>query len=238
LIAAKGAAQLADRIELLLGDSTVRAVVITGAGRGVFIRHADVGQIVRAAEALKAGRIRAEDFLASPFARLTQLCETAPIPVIAAIDGPCMGGGFEIALSCTYRIAGRAVEQIGLPEIRIGIFPGSGGTQRLRRLIGGHRARAFVLRGSVVGAEQALSMGLIDEMAPSGLDRALEFADELAGRSPVAVRAIMELSRIDSSDTGLREESMRFAALLKDHPLAIERLRAFIAEGDDLGRVP
>ena len=238
LIASKGAAQLADALEAQFGDSSVRALVITGAAPGVFIRHADVAQIVRAGEALAAERSGIEDFLASPFVRLTRLCEIAPIPVIAAIDGVCMGGGFEIALSCTFRIAARAVERIGLPEIRVGIFPGSGGTQRLGRLIGTHRARAFILRGAVVGAEQALSMGLIDEVAPSALARAMELADELAGRSPAAVRAIMELTRIDDYEAGLREEVVRFAALLKDHPETLARLRAFIADGDDLGGIP
>jgi enoyl-CoA hydratase/carnithine racemase len=162
----------------------------------------------------------------------------APIPVIAAINGVCMGGGFEIALSCTLRIAGSTVERIGLPEIRVGIFPGSGGTQRLGRLIGTHRARAFILRGAVIGAEQALSMGLVDEVAPSAFARAMELANELVGRSPAAVRAIMELTRTGDYDTGLREEVLRFAALLKEYPDTLARLRAFVAGGEDLGGIP
>ncbi|HEY3653711.1 MAG TPA: enoyl-CoA hydratase/isomerase family protein [Steroidobacteraceae bacterium] len=238
LIASKGAAHLADTIETLFGDSSVRTLVITGAAPGVFIRHADVAQIVRAGEALAAERIGIEDFLASPFVRLTRLCEMAPIPVIAAIDGVCMGGGFEIALSCTLRIAGRTVERIGLPEIRVGIFPGSGGTQRLGRLIGTHRARAFILRGAVIGAEQALSMGLVDEVAPSAFARAMELANELVGRSPAAVRAIMELTRTGDYDSGLRAEVLRFAALLKEYPDTLARLRAFVAGGEDLGGIP
>jgi enoyl-CoA hydratase/carnithine racemase len=238
LITSEGAALLADAIEELFGDASVRALVMTGAAPGVFIRHADVAQIVRAGEALTAQRIGVGDFLASPFVRLTQLLETAPIPVIAAIDGVCMGGGFEIALSCTVRIAGRTVEQIGLPEIRVGLFPGGGGTQRLRRLIGSHRARAFILRGAVIGAEQALAMGLVDEVAPSAFARGMELGEELAGRSPAAVHAILELTRMSDYDVGLREEGLRFAALLKDHPETLARLRAFLAGDEDLGGVP
>jgi len=238
IITNKGAAHLSDAIETLFGDSSVRALVITGAAPGVFIRHADVAQIVRAGEALTAGRIGVEDFLTSPFSRLTRLCDAAPIPVIAAIDGVCMGGGFEIALACTFRIAGSTVERIGLPEIRLGIFPGGGGIQRLGRLIGIHRARAFILRGAVIGAEQALSMGLIDEVAPSAYGRAMELANELAGRSPVAVRAIMELTHINDYEAGLREEALRFTALLKEHPETLARLRMFVAGGEDLGGIP
>jgi enoyl-CoA hydratase/carnithine racemase len=235
-IASKGAAQLADAVETLFSDSSVRALVITGARSGVFIRHADVAQIVRAGEALTSQRIGIEDFLASPFVRLTRLCERAPVPVIAAIDGVCMGGGFEIALCCTFRIAASTVERIGLPEIRVGIFPGSGGTQRLARLIGPHRARAFILRGAVIGAGQALSLGLVDEVAPSALARAIELANELAGRSPAAVRAIMELTRMTDYESGLREEVLRFAALLQD-PETLARLRDFAGGEQDLGEV-
>jgi enoyl-CoA hydratase/carnithine racemase len=237
-IAGKGAAQLADAVETLCSDSSVRALVITGDGTGVFIRHADVGQIVRAAEAPTSARIGIEDFLASPFVRLTQLCERAAIPIIAAIDGACMGGGFEIALCCTFRIAATSVEQIGLPEIRLGIIPGCGGTQRLARLIGIHRARAFILRGAVIGAEQALALGLVDELVPSALTRAMELANELAGRSPAAVRAIMELTRLNGCENRLNEEILRFAALLKDYPETLARLRDFAGGGQDLGKIP
>jgi enoyl-CoA hydratase/carnithine racemase len=238
VIASKGASQLADAIEPLFADSSVRVVVITGAAPGVFIRHADVTQILRAGEALTAQRIGPEDFLGSPFARLTRLCDTAPIPVIAAIEGVCMGGGFEIALSCTLRIAGRTVQQIGLPEIRVGIIPGGGGVLRLRRLIGSHSARAFILRGAVVGSEQALAMGLVDEVADSAFARAMELGRELGGRSAAAIRAVMDLTRTNADDAEERAEQLRFAALLNEHPETLDRLRTFLAGGEDLGKIP
>lgn len=238
LIAAKGAAQLSSAVEELLRDASVQAIVLTGGAPGVFIRHADVSQILRAGEALAESRIGPADFLDSPFARLGRLCETAPIPIIAAIDGACMGGGFEIALSCTLRIAGRDVKQIGLPEIRLGIFPASGGIQRLGRLLGVHQARSFILRGAVVGAQQALTIGLIDEIADSAAARAAEIANELAGRPQAAVRAIMELSRQNDPEVGLGEEAMRFATLLRDHPEILARLRAFVADGESLDKLP
>ena len=238
LIATKGAAQLSDSIEELLQDSSVHAIVLTGGTPGVFIRHADVSQILHAGEALAKNRVDPADFFCSPFARLHRLCETAPIPIIAAIDGVCMGGGFEIALSCTFRIAGRGVKQIGLPEIRLGIFPGSGGIRRLGRLLGVHQARAFILRGAVVEAQQALTMGLIDEIADSAVARAVELANELAGRPPAAVRAIMELCRHNELEGELREEVTCFATLLRDHQEILARLRAFVAGGESLDKIP
>lgn len=238
LIAMKGAAHLADSIEDLFRDSSVRVIVLTGGLPGVFIRHADVSQILRAGEALAAKRVEPAGLIASPFARLNRLCETAPVPVIAAINGTCMGGGLEIALCCTYRIACRSVAEIGLPEIRLGIFPGSGGIRRLGRLIGVHQARAFILRGVVVAAQQALAMGLVDEIADSAVARAVELADELAGRSPAAVRAIMELGRATDLDVGSWEGATRFAALLRDHPEIRERLRTFVVGSESLDTIP
>jgi enoyl-CoA hydratase/carnithine racemase len=238
LITVKGAAQLSDSVEELLQDSSIQAIVLTGGTPGAFIRHADVSQILRAGEALAANRVVPADFLISPFTRLTRLCETASVPVIAAIDGVCMGGGFEIALCCTFRIAGRGVKKIGLPEIRLGIFPGSGGIQRLGSLLGTHQARAFILRGAVVGAQQALTMGLIDEIADSAIARAVELANELARRPPAAVRAIIELSRRNDLEAGLQEEVTRFAMLLRDHPEILARLRAFVTGGESLDKIP
>lgn len=238
VISTKGAAQLSEAIEGLLRETSVRALVLTGATPGVFIRHADVSQILRAGEALAANRIGPEDFLTSPFLRLSRLCESSPVPIIAAINGVCMGGGLEIALCCTYRIAGNAVGQIGLPEIRLDIFPGLGGMRRLAHLIGEHQARAFVLRGAVVAAQQALSIGLVDEITDSAVSRAMELAHELAGRSPAAIRAIMGSAQFADPCAAEREQVVKFAALLRDHPDIRNRLREFIASGHELEAIP
>ena len=159
-ISNRGASLVAAAIGAALDDDEVRAIVLTGGADDVFIRHADVAQISRAARALEDSQFEPASWLDAPFPKLMALLDDAQKPVIAAINGVCMGGGFEIALACTMRIIGADVDRIGLPEIRIDIFPGSGGTQRLKRLVGWQRARLFALRGEVVAAEQALELGL------------------------------------------------------------------------------
>lgn len=232
-IANKGAGQMLEQMTQLLSDDAVRAVVVTGGQPGVFIRHAEVGQISRAAEALVDGRIEPQSFLAGPFPRLGHLIDAAEKPVIAAIDGVCMGGGFELALACTSRVASPAVTAIGLPEIRIGIFPGAGGTQRLPRLLGLHRARLFILQGAVVDARRALELGLVDELAPSALQRAIELASEYARRPAGAVAAVLRLTR-DPQRLLFDEELLAFAELLRDQAQVRSELRQFVEGGKRL----
>ena len=236
-IATQGAAQLADDIETLLSDPAVRGIVLTGGQDGVFIRHADVAQLVRAAEAISSGRTQPADFVDSPFARLTCLLDAADKPVIAAINGICMGGGLEIALACTMRVASPAVTEIGLPEIRIGIFPGGGGTQRLPRVMGWHRARLFMLKGAVVDATEAHALGIVDELAPSPLDRAIGLAQEFAKRPGGAVAAILRLTQGSDSRENLAAEAISFAELLRDDSSAVARMRKFVEERQKLDEV-
>jgi enoyl-CoA hydratase/carnithine racemase len=227
-IANKGAAQLHDAVAGLLADAAVRVIILAGGQEGIFIRHADVGQILRAGEALAAGHIKPGSFVDTPFALLGQLLDQASKPVIAAIDGVCMGGGLEIALACTMRIASPAACSIGLPEIRIGIFPGGGGTQRLPQLIGWHRARLFVLQGEVVDAAEALALGIVDELAPSALERALALAAIIASRPAVAVAAILGLMRPPAGQAELAGESLEFAKLLQHEPAVLAQIRQFL----------
>lgn len=231
-IANKGAAQLLAAFDALLADDAVRAIILSGGQDGVFIRHAEVGQIERAGQAMASGRIDSCAFVNSPFVRLGALLDAAEKPVIAAIDGLCMGGGFEIALACTVRIAGDGAIAIGLPEIRIDIFPGGGGTQRLARLIGAHQARLFMLQGRVVDAHGALALGLVDEVVPNALSRATELARELAARHPDAVSAIMRLTCPGPADR-FDEEAATFAGLVERQEVQ-DRLRRFIETGERL----
>lgn len=238
LIPNKGAVLLAEALAPLLDDPAVRAVVLTGGQEGLFIRHADVSQILRAAEALQSGAITPESFVDAPFPRLGALIEAADKPVIAAIDGLCMGGGLEIALCCMMRIAGAAARAIGLPEIRIGIFPGSGGTQRLPRLIGTQRARRFMLEGGVVDATGALELGIVDEVVPDALERAVEIAQDFARRPPAAVAAILRLTRNPVPAECLRAELIAFAELLRDDAGASAIMRRFVDQGGELQDMP
>lgn len=237
-ITVSGAGQLLEAMEALLSNPGVSAIVLTGGQEGIFIRHADVSQIARSFAAVAAGDIEPEAFKSSSFAALTSLLDGAPKPVIAAIDGTCMGGGLEIALACTLRVAGVGVSHIGLPEIRIGIFPGAGGIRRLTRLIGTHQARRFVLRGEIVDAHHALDLGLVDEVAPSALFRAKEIAAELANRSPAAIAAIMDLSKCSDDPTEFDRSSVAFASLALQDPALAAKLDNFCAAGTRLEDAP
>lgn len=227
-IANKGAAQLLEAFTALSADDAVRAIVLTGTEPGVFIRHADVAQIGRAADALVERKIDASAFVQGPFPDLGAMLDASQKPVIAAIDGVCMGGGFEIALACTMRVASAAATSIGLPEIRLGIFPGAGGTQRLQRVLGPHRARLFMLQGEVVDARRALELGLVDEIADRPVERALELARRFSQRPPGAIAAILALTR-DGAGALFKEEAAVFAALLQDDPDVRRQLKDFVA---------
>ncbi len=214
-ISNRGAALLGDALTRLLEDSAVRAIVITGAVDGIFIRHANLGQIVRAARALEQGADR-NAFLDSPFSRLGKLLDAAEKPVIAAINGACMGGGLEIALACTMRIAQRGVTAIGLPETRLGIPPGAGGPQRLARLIGTHRARLFVLEGRVIDAVAAHDLGILDALAADPVAEALRHATRL-NRAPAPVVAEIMRQMRPQDDSALDANLLGFAdCLLSD----------------------
>ena len=167
----------------LAADDVVRSIIITGGLPGIFIRHYDVDELNGMGEALKDRPLPppsdtppTEGFLA-----LVDAITAAPKPVVAAINGLCMGGGFEITLACDLRIASPKVEAIGLPETRIGIFPGGGGTQRLPRVVGESKALEIILRGLTFTGEQAHAIGMVHELADDPLARALEIAAEWEG---------------------------------------------------------
>ena len=176
----------------------VRVVVITGGVPGIFIRHYDVGELSDAADAVQSVPPRAP----SPggqrppgFHALTDLIASVEKPVIAAINGLCMGGGFELSLACDLRVAGTAVTAIGLPETRIGIFPGGGGTQRLPRIIGEAKALEMILRGLTVTGPSAHEIGMVHEVVDDPLARALEIAAELASRGAEGLAQAKRLTR-------------------------------------------
>ncbi len=123
----KAADEMLIAVERAIASSGTKVIVITGTG-DVFVRHFDLATIEKAAVMLAAGHVSPEDIGESTFPRLIRVCAESPQPVIAAINGMCMGGGFELALGCDLRIATETVMHIGLPEIKAGIFPGGGGT--------------------------------------------------------------------------------------------------------------
>lgn len=181
---AAGAEEMLAAVTSAGADPSVRCLVITGGLQDVFIRHYDV------AELTGLGQMLAERPLPPPsdapptsgYLALVDRIAALDIPVIAAINGLCMGGGFELALACDIRIAGTAVTSIGLPETRVGLFPGGGGTQRLPRIIGEARALEMILRGRVVNGEASAELGLVHEAVDDPLARALDIAAEFEVR--------------------------------------------------------
>lgn len=216
-------------------DEDVRVVVFTGGAPGVFIQHYSVQELVESAERLQAGRVTVDESQepqSFPLDRAYRRVETMAKPAIAAINGNCMGGGFEFALCCDLRIVEDGPYLLGLPEVTVGILPGGGGTQRLPRVIGMARALEFMLLGRTVDPRQAVACGLVNELAPGkALDRAMELARQLASRSPRALAHIKRLARTATEKPlaeGLRLERNLFMDLMTTER-ALELMKAYLA---------
>lgn len=168
--------QLRSVFEELDADESVRFVVLAGAGEA-FTAGGDI-----------AGFLERSSWDVSRLADNVAAPERCTKPVIARLQGYVLGVGLELALACDFRLAADDV-QLGFPEVTIGMIPGSGGTQRLARLVGLGRAKDIVLRGRRLGAEEALALGLVTEVAPAdGLDDAVDrLVDELSRHSPLAL---------------------------------------------------
>ncbi|MBZ5672033.1 MAG: enoyl-CoA hydratase/isomerase family protein, partial [Acidobacteriia bacterium] len=164
--------EMADALLQASTDPSVKAVILTGTGKN-FIAGADITQIQP---------IRDKNFLLPRVMennRFINGIEEGPKPVIAAINGHCLGGGLEIAMACHYRIAAQGV-QIGQPEVQIGLIPGAGGTQRLARLVGFAEALTMITTGNPVSAEEGLKKGALDEVVPP--NELINQAQKTAGR--------------------------------------------------------
>jgi len=231
---AAGSQEMLDAFRPLAADPAVRSVIITGGLPGIFIRHYDVDELSVMGERLKDGPLPppsdappAEGFLA-----LVDAIYAAPKPVVAAINGLCMGGGFELTLACDLRIADPKVEAIGLPETRIGIFPGGGGTQRLPRVVGEAKALEIILRGLTFTGEQAHAIGMVHELSPDPLARALEIAAEWDGWGAEGLAYAKRLTRAALDRpvaAGLADERRGFLEVMS---------QASAREGLDRGRRP
>ena len=194
---AAGSQEMLDLFRPLAADPAVRCVVITGGLPGIFIRHYDVDELSGMGEALK-DRPAPPPASGPPeagFLALVDAIAAAPKPVIAAINGLCMGGGFELSLACDLRIASPAAAAIGLPETRVGIFPGGGGTQRLPRVVGEAKALEIILRGLTFTGAEAHAIGMVHELADDPLVRALEIAAEFADKGADGVAYAKRLTR-------------------------------------------
>ena len=167
-------------------DDSVRAVILTGSGEKAFVAGADVNEL--AAQTPLAGR---EHALSGQ--HVLDLIENMGKPVIAAINGYALGGGCELALACTLRIAADTA-RLGQPEVNLGILPGYAGTQRLPRLVGKARAMELILTGAQITASEAERIGLVNRVVPAAalLTEAKKLAGQLAKQAPIAVRYIID----------------------------------------------
>ena len=200
--------ELGDRLEELAGRDDISVVVLTGGVPGYFVAHADLDDLSR------LGRGEPVEGDPASWGRTFARIESLPQPVVAAINGQAWGGGCELSLACTVRVAA-ASAHLGQPEVAVGIIPGAGGTQRLPRLIGAGRAAELILSGRVVPSDEALAIGLVEARLPDEgfVDRVVEWLQPMAtkprGALAAAKRAIVEGLRLPF-DEGLRLEGRLF----------------------------
>lgn len=194
-------------LEELRKDSEVRVVVITGSGEKAFIAGADISEF--------AGQTPVTQRSGFQEKTLFNSIDTFPKPVIAMINGFCLGGGCEVALACDIRIASEKA-RFGQPEINLGIIPGGGGTQRLSRLIGEGKSMEMILTGDMIDANTALNLGLVNNVyAAEELEtKTMELANKIAEKAPIALQMAKEAVKLASRsnlDEGLRREVDLFA---------------------------
>ncbi|HEY5520389.1 MAG TPA: enoyl-CoA hydratase-related protein [Candidatus Limnocylindrales bacterium] len=179
--------QLSDRLATLAAADDVRAVVVSGRGERAFSAGSDVKAFESYRGAAGREHFSREEEVFSQLAAL-------PMPTIAAIEGNALGGGLELCLACDIRVAS-ARASLGLPEVRLAVTPGAGGTQRLPRVVGLARAKELALTGRIIDAREAERIGLVSRVVPAGqaLAAADEIAAEIAERGPLAVREVKRL---------------------------------------------
>jgi enoyl-CoA hydratase/carnithine racemase len=187
-------------------DSTVRGVILTGAGDKAFAAGADVNEVVN------DSAVQAEEHTRFGQA-VTLLIENLGKPVIAAVNGFALGGGCELAMACTIRIAAESAK-FGQPEVKLGIMPGYGGSQRLPRLVGKGRALQIILSGETINAQEAYRIGLVNELIPNIylIERAEAILNQINANAPFGVKY-----SIDAVNKGLEtslEEGLRLEASL------------------------
>lgn len=212
---------LATLVETADAEPSTRVIVITG-GQDVFAAGTDLAEMETMTPT--AHTLNTTD-------RLFTVIRNCAVPVIAAVEGYALGGGCELAMSCDLIVAASS-SRFGQPEIRVGVIPGAGGTQRMVRIMGKYRALRLLLTGDQITAQEAYTIGLVSEVTADGtaLSRALELADSIAGMPQLAVRAILELVAAGADaplETALLLERKAFQ-LLFDSSDQKEGMRAFL----------
>ena len=220
--------ELEAEIDRLDADDDVRAIVLVGAGERAFVAGADIKEFpslrAAAAGASEGGSARG-------IQKLGHRMDAARTPFVAAIHGFCLGGGLELAMCCDIRVVSDDA-QLGQPEIKLGLIPGGGGTQRLPRLVGSGRSHYLNMTGDFVDAATAYDWGLVEKVVPRAelRETALGIARTIASRSPVSIGILRELARTTRDlplEEGLRREADGFRRCLESEDGA-EGVAAFI----------
>jgi enoyl-CoA hydratase len=217
--------ELEAELEALDADDAVRAIVLRGAGDRAFVAGADIKEFPALRESASEGGS------ARGIQQVGRRMDAARTPFVAAIRGYCLGGGLELAMCCDVRVCADDAT-LGQPEIKLGLIPGGGGTQRLPRLVGHGRAMFLNLTGDFVDAETAYAWGLVEKVVPAAEleDAALAIAGRIASQSPHAVAVLRELARTTRDlplEEGLRREADGFVRCLRSEDGA-EGVAAFI----------
>ena len=190
--------ELGAAIDALNADPAVKVIVITGGGQLAFVAGADIGTFGEIFKGQEFDRARAFMELGhNTFSKI----ENSNKPVIAAINGVCLGGGLELAMACHMRICGDRV-RLGQPEINLGIIPGWGGTQRLQRIVGAAKATEMILTGDQITAQQAMQLRLVNMVVPGGevMRQAKGLAAKIANKSAIGTASALTAIRVGLDD--------------------------------------
>ncbi|TMM06175.1 MAG: hypothetical protein E6G02_05880 [Actinobacteria bacterium] len=219
--------ELEAEIDRLDGDDGTRAIVLRGGGDRAFVAGADIKEF----PSLRESAASNEGGSARRIQKVGQRMDAARKPFVAAIQGYCLGGGLELAMCCDVRVCADDA-QLGQPEIKLGLIPGGGGTQRLPRLVGLGRALLMNLGGDFIDAATAYDWGLVEKVVPRAEldDAALGVARTFGARSPHAIAVLRELARSTRDlplEEGLRREAEGFRRCLASED-GLEGVTAFI----------
>lgn len=209
-------------MDSVMARGSVRAVVLTGEGQRVFVAGADINE-------LPANASEAREYVEAAHA-LTNRVESAGLPTVCALNGSALGGGLELALACDIRVTS-VDARFGLPEIKLGLVPGAGGTQRLPHMIGAGRAQYMIMTGELVSAQSAEAWGLVDRVVPASevLPAAMAIAQALANGAPLALSWAKRLvtAAVTTPQAGMELERQGFTQLCQTKD-SREGVRAFL----------
>jgi enoyl-CoA hydratase len=216
--------ELGEAVEEVRKDPDIGVIILTGAGEKAFVSGADISEIPASNAILAWATSRDHQSILSQLERLGK-------PSIAAINGYCLGGGLELAMACSLRIASENA-RLGLPELGLGLVPGYGGTQRLTRLVGRGKAFEMILTAKPIDAAEAFRIGLVNQVVPLAelIPKAKEMAESILKNGPTAIRLAMDLllrGQEMSLDNSMAFESAMTSVSLMS-PEAAQRLKAFL----------